>query len=62
MHAADGDSTMEPFEQKYNHHMQNKYASQSSTPSVSPTSVAPHLSGFVQVKQRAQHGNPANKP
>ena len=53
---------MEPFEQKYNHHMQNKYASQSSTPSVSPTSVAPHMSGFVQVKQRAQHGNPAAKP
>ncbi|XP_070506369.1 zinc finger protein 233-like isoform X2 [Chironomus tepperi] len=62
MHSNDGDSTMEPFEQKYNHHMQNKYASQSSTPSVSPTSVVPHMSGFVQVKQRAQHGNPATKP
>lgn len=61
MHSNDGDSNMEPFEQKYNQHMQSKYPSQNSTPSVSPSSV-PHLSGFVQVKQRAQHGNQANKP
>lgn len=58
----DGDSTLEPFEHKYNHHMQHNHASQSSTPSVSPSSVVQHMSGFVQVKQRAQHGNPANKP
>jgi phosphopantothenoylcysteine decarboxylase len=66
MHSNDGDSTMEPFEQKYkyNHHMQHNHTSQSSTPSVSPTSIVPHLSGFVQVKQRAQHGgsSSSNKP
>ncbi|KAG5682836.1 hypothetical protein PVAND_012158 [Polypedilum vanderplanki] len=61
-HSGDNDSTLEPFEQKYNHHLQHNHASQSSTPSVSPNSVVQHLTGFVQVKQRAQTGNQANKP
>lgn len=43
------------FEQKFNH-----IASQSSTPSISPTSsVLQHLTGFVQVKQKNNNTTPA---
>jgi hypothetical protein len=49
------------YDQKYKYMQHNQ--SQNSTPSVSPTSnVMQHLSGFVQVKQKAQPGNPQNKP
>lgn len=56
------------FEQKFNNMNQNN-TSQSSTPSISPTSsVLQHLTGFVQVKQRntssqsSSATNPEAKP
>lgn len=58
----DGNSSAMSFEQKFNHN-----ASQSSTPSISPTSsMLQHLTGFVQVKQKntsqASSANSDTKP